>query len=685
MTTTVIDDEGRCPRHPIVQLSRLLPHKSEWKIVMASCPLCLMDGIWSKGGVLSRQCSEGKDEGNPPVVDGDETAPSVAAKARQRSLPFPPPPPPPPPPQRRWRSHSNERSSSRVRFRPDKEVVFTNTTAMAKAKSVLRASPKYKVCEEMMQQQLDESERVTTMSMDLCIDIDDDDSRISFNHIHNEKTHNGQKDKHNEQEKQVEVEKNRELKLQLPPPSLPQGNENANPATSAKTKDDIDHKASYESLLPQKVDDKKWGGGCGGSSNQQVQLVRHRPDPEECSLGKISGSGSHTSSQDWRSQQNSSSQYRRSSSQQQRGCGRQEVEGKGRQDETRRASSSFAPRHPQEHCQQRQQHDPSLALSPVQVMVQPHQASPRTIIGHHHHDNHRQQQPLDAYNMVVIPGPDDDEVSALSFPCSVRSASSNPNRRCAPICENTLREQVEHKPTSSDAEESDNAYTLSTSLLMTMTNTSDYDHKSGRCIHHPHIRLRKKNLFGRGWTVLMSACPDCCVGELCRLQLVQEKMIRSMNKEKKIEGNNRKGSLDVSYHTDGGSDADYRSTAISEGNNSRRSRDEGGTPTKHISIKLSRSSSVGCYDRPNGIVANPKTKTKATQLSSTKSVPPPPPRRSPSQDIHPGPPDLPPRKCKGHRESDDLTVSSSGGSSNQGGYDHSRSRQHRISTSIASS
>ena len=636
MTTTIIDGEGRCPRHPIVQLSRLLPLTSEWKTVMASCPLCLVDGKSAA----------------PPVFDG--TAPSVAAKAHQRSLPFPPPPLPPPP-LRRWRS--NEKSRSRVRFQPDKEEVFSNTTSMTKPKSVLRASPKYKVCDEMMQQQLDESERVTTMSMDLSIYIDDDGSRISFNHIHNEKTHTGQKDKHDVEENQVQVEKNRELKLQLPPPTLPQRIENANIGTSTRTKDVIDCKASYESLLPQNVDDEKWGGDCGRSSNQQVQVVRHRPDPEECPLGKISGSGSHISSQDWRSQRNSSSQYRRSLSQQQRGRGRQEAGGGERQDETRRASSSFAPHRQQENCQQRQQHDSSLALSPAQFMAQPRQASPRTITGHHHQRDHRQQQPLDDYNIVVITGPDDDEVSALSFPCSVRTASSNPNRRCAPICENTVREEVEHK------KESDNAYSISASLFMTMTNTSNYDHKSGRCIHHPHIRLRKKNLFGRGWTVLMSACPDCCVGELCRWQLVQENMKRSMNKEKKTEGNNREGSLDVSYHT--------TTTASSEGTNSRRSRDEGGTPTKRISIKLSRSSSIGDYDGPKGIVANPKTKTKSTQLSSIKTVPPPPPRRSPSQDIHREPPELPPRKCKGHLESDDLTASSSGGSSNQGGYDHS--------------
>jgi hypothetical protein len=119
------------------------------------------------------------------------------------------------------------------------------------------------------------------------------------------------------EENQVQVEKNRELKLQLPPPTLPQRIENANIGTSTRTKDVIDRKASYESLPPQNVDDEKWGGGCGRSSNQQVQVIRHRPDPEEFPIGKISSSGSHISSQDWRSQRNSLSQYRRSLSQQQ--------------------------------------------------------------------------------------------------------------------------------------------------------------------------------------------------------------------------------------------------------------------------------------------------------------------------------------------------------------------------------
>jgi hypothetical protein len=175
-----------------------------------------------------------------------------------------------------------------------------------------------------------------------------------------------------------------------------------------------------------------------------------------------------------------------------------------------------------------------------------------------------------------------------------------------------VREEVEHKP----------AYSISASLFMTMTNTSNYDHKSGRCIHHPHIRLRKKNLFGRGWTQLMSACPDCCVGELCRLQLVQENMKRSMNKEKKTEGNNHEGSLDVSYHT--------TTTASSEGNNSRRNRDEGGTPTKRISIKLSRSSSIGDYDGPKALLPIPRQRQNRPNCHQLRRYP-----RHRQDDLHP--------------------------------------------------
>ena len=41
--------------------------------------------------------------------------------------------------------------------------------------------------------------------------------------------------------------------------------------------------------------------------------------------------------------------------------------------------------------------------------------------------------------------------------------------------------------------------------------------KTGRCIHHPTIRLRKKKLFGRGWKIVIGHCPDCCLDEMKRM------------------------------------------------------------------------------------------------------------------------------------------------------------------------
>lgn len=36
----------------------------------------------------------------------------------------------------------------------------------------------------------------------------------------------------------------------------------------------------------------------------------------------------------------------------------------------------------------------------------------------------------------------------------------------------------------------------------------------GRCINHPHIRLRKKKFFGSEWKIKYTTCPDCCVEQL---------------------------------------------------------------------------------------------------------------------------------------------------------------------------
>lgn len=97
-----------------------------------------------------------------------------------------------------------------------------------------------------------------------------------------------------------------------------------------------------------------------------------------------------------------------------------------------------------------------------------------------------------------------DDVSAISFMGSVYS-NQQPNNF------NTLVpfQEEEEEPQDDDFDFDNDEETICTS-------TNNYDSK-GRCVTHPHVRLRKKKFLGRGWKVLMSACPDCCVDELRRL------------------------------------------------------------------------------------------------------------------------------------------------------------------------
>lgn len=61
----------------------------------------------------------------------------------------------------------------------------------------------------------------------------------------------------------------------------------------------------------------------------------------------------------------------------------------------------------------------------------------------------------------------------------------------------------------------------------------NYDHK-GRCIRHPHIRLRKKRAFDEGWKVLLSACPDCCLEELRRITSKEKDRTEGKSLEKSV-------------------------------------------------------------------------------------------------------------------------------------------------------
>jgi len=103
-------------------------------------------------------------------------------------------------------------------------------------------------------------------------------------------------------------------------------------------------------------------------------------------------------------------------------------------------------------------------------------------------------------NVVFCPPTNfDDEVSAISFMDSVKYQPVQYSHRSRQL-QDPIAEDLENFPETNDC-----------------INTNNYDSK-GRCTNHPQIRLRKKKLFGRGWKVLMNACPDCCVDELRRFK-----------------------------------------------------------------------------------------------------------------------------------------------------------------------
>lgn len=62
-----------------------------------------------------------------------------------------------------------------------------------------------------------------------------------------------------------------------------------------------------------------------------------------------------------------------------------------------------------------------------------------------------------------------------------------------------------------------------------LPNTNDCD-AQGRCVHHPRVRLRTKRLLSHGWRVCLSSCPECCAGELRRIDAARQELATSVKK-----------------------------------------------------------------------------------------------------------------------------------------------------------
>lgn len=460
-----------------------------------------------------------------------------------------------PSPPRRLRSRScngdssRTRDKSRVRFQPEKDVQFTNESVRTRSKSVLRA-PKYKVCEELMKQQLDESEKVTTMSMDISLGNvhDDDDDDDEYYRLNQSRT------------KEVEDELN----------DLPTNVEHH--------VHDNDNNEVHRTIqhVDKEIRSTERGRDRGQRSYHQVQAVPTiPPDNSNSSRGY-----------------SQPQQQRRRSSQQQGDYRPQTIQ--------RSRESAFTPK-------------PDMVVR-------------------------------------VSPTSNDDEVSVLSFlggsilsvpPIRrVSTLSENSDGLCLPVAEVT------------------NVLTAS-SISTMMTNNNEFDPKSGRCLRHPHVRLRKKKLFGRGWKVMMSACPDCCVAELCRIRSAEA------NKPKLvIPATNNSFKEDQSSANDG---------------NSNNVRGRQGDP----STSMKRSSSCFTSSLRNSVQSGDGNSLRNSVLSSdssgyagdsskssmpsskmaTRMPPPPPSRRSSSQDVFSRAQSLPPKKDTMSINYDDATASLTGSSS----------------------
>lgn len=180
---------------------------------------------------------------------------------------------------------------------------------------------------------------------------------------------------------------------------------------------------------------------------------------------------------------------------------------------------------------QRQNSAPPASSSSAIVVSSQSSPTHKPKVGHNH------------VNMIVNPRQDDDTISTLSF-MGNKASSIIPQRQFLrdPQGGGQQLQDVNELPlpmkTSDGTVISAHPSICEEDMKQPSSvnvNTNNYD-KRGRCVVHPHIRLRKKKLLNRlclgssnkdnpdggGWKILMSACPDCCVDELRRIRLVEE-------------------------------------------------------------------------------------------------------------------------------------------------------------------
>ena len=572
------DALGRCAVHPFVQIRRKSTRTGQWKELLESCPLCAMDGrssasvsggssvcsassrgAASTGGMADRSDRSGYGSSSSEENDGldgsrrsrvsfhgeaedeaDDIRDSVAGglSSLRRSLGG------------GVKDTSGSLSglaglpdaggrggggvvdlSSRSDDRGGGGGGCGGSVVSSGARSALKR-PKYKVCKDLMRQQLDDSNRVPKMSEDLDIDVesDDEDGPDKDALVPTPRVDDDSRDGREEEGEREEMEEEEE------PADLPETRRTGSNGGQAKASSFHGHGSGRERRPPPRQSASFHADTAGGDLEPQGRHQQQRPasfhgNPEDDRAaprqqprqqqpqrrtdggsGRASGGSSQSSSQSSSSRQAKSTSQRSSRS-------KRETKGQQRSASCHagiRTPASIEPEgtrpDPEEFpCgQSRSSRDsgqrsrgsqprgiqqlavvsPSGAVTPRTAdAVQSARPAPSSAT-----PGVAPPPPRPEYNMIIrAPKNFKDDVSTLSFMGSVSTpppppAAQGGGQRMSNIGEEEDECEGEHGDDDGD----DDADRI---------DTNEFD-KKGRCVRHKHVRLRKKVRFHsreEGW------------------------------------------------------------------------------------------------------------------------------------------------------------------------------------------
>lgn len=482
------DAEGCCPHHSSIQLRFRSPGTGVWTTLLDSCPLCSAN---DRSGDAAASVGI-------PVPRGRERTRSPAD--RRTAL--------------RGRSVSG-RSVSRVRFPAEGQLVrrrsISQPPAERKVAPAALKAPKYKECPVEMRRQLDENEKqqVTYMSYDINLQ----ESEI-WNSGEGAEAEDGRPvargDHHDEDEAENELSRMLSLDHEEEQQRL---DKELTRKMEEKVKNSITMQTSrMQAMLPEEyeLEERSAGsgrsGGSGGGGRRAGQTTRQqgnaqqRPPSKDSASSDASGRGRSGPTQ-------GGAPSRR---------GRSLQQARVAPDPQGFPCNGHGPRTPSQDSQRSAPHR-RPPPPPPRPLSQPPPTTARMPL---------QAASPDRTGMVFTPS-GADEVSLLSSmggsvaTASAATGSSNNSRGVRYQPDQEVMEEDPREDEEEDDDEDDHGEGEESDPAATLVNTANYDSK-GRCVHHPHVRLRKKKMFGK-WKTKMSACPECCLDALRKMQAADEK------------------------------------------------------------------------------------------------------------------------------------------------------------------